>query len=63
MADCLADPLLRPGAADRPPVQVSLTVVAPAASLLGGDGPGDVDGESSPRRWCASWPARSACWP
>jgi hypothetical protein len=40
----MADLLLRPGAADRPPVQVSLTVVAPAAVLLGGDEPGEVDG-------------------
>jgi hypothetical protein len=48
MADCLADLLLRPGASDRPPVRVSLTVVAPAASLLGGDEPGEIDGDVVP---------------
>jgi hypothetical protein len=48
MADCLADLVLRPGATDRPPVQVSLTVVAPAATLLGGDEPGEIDGEPVP---------------
>jgi hypothetical protein len=46
--DCLADLILRPDATDRPPVQVSLTVVVPAATLCGGDEPGEVDGEPVP---------------
>lgn len=47
MADCLADLILRPDA-DRPPVQAQLTVVALVETLLGGDEPGEVDGDPVP---------------
>jgi hypothetical protein len=45
MTDCLADCILGRGSADRPPVQVNLTVVASAGTLLGSDEPGEIDGE------------------
>ena len=45
MTDCLADCLLGRGSADRPPVQVNLTVVASAGTRLGSDEPGEIDGE------------------
>ena len=48
MADCLLDLVLRPGESDRPPVQVALTLVAPVSTALGGDEPGEVDGEPVP---------------
>jgi hypothetical protein len=48
MADCLADLVLRPGETGLPPVQAQLTVTAPAATLAGGDEPGEVDGEPLP---------------
>jgi hypothetical protein len=48
MTDCLADLILRPGSSDRPPVQVTLTVVASAGTLTGGDEPGEVDGDPIP---------------
>lgn len=44
MTDCLADLLLGGAPASRPPVQVTLTVVAPATTLTGGDDPGEIDG-------------------
>lgn len=44
MADCLADLLIGQGSAGRPPVQVTLTVVAPATTLAGGDEPGEIEG-------------------
>jgi hypothetical protein len=45
MADCFVDLLLGQGSSDRPPVQVTLTVVATAGTLTGGDEPGEIDGE------------------
>jgi hypothetical protein len=48
MVDCLADLVLRPDAAGRPPVQVQLTVVAGVDTLTGGDEPGEVDGQPVP---------------
>jgi hypothetical protein len=48
MADCLADLILRPGENGLPPVQAQLTITAAAATLLGGDEPGEVDGELLP---------------
>jgi hypothetical protein len=48
MADCLADLILRPGENGLPPVQVQLTVVAAVETLLGGDEPGEVDGDMVP---------------
>src|SRR3712207_485258 len=48
MADCLADLVLRPGENGLPPVQAQLTITAAAATLLGGDQPGEVDGEPLP---------------
>jgi hypothetical protein len=44
MTDCLADLLLGNGSG-QPPVQVTLTVVAPAGTLMGGDEPGELDGD------------------
>jgi uncharacterized protein DUF222 len=49
MADCLADLVLRPGGENGlPPVQAQLTITAAAATLLGGDEPGAIDGEPLP---------------
>jgi hypothetical protein len=48
MADCLADLILRPGTNGLPPVQAQLTVVAAVETLLGGDEPGEVDGDLVP---------------
>src|SRR3712207_3464161 len=48
MADCLADLVLRPGENGLPPVQAQLTITAAVATLLGGDEPGEVDGEPLP---------------
>jgi hypothetical protein len=48
MADCLADLILRPGENGLPPVQARLSITAPAATLLGGDEAGEVDGEPLP---------------
>ncbi|MFL6097415.1 MAG: DUF222 domain-containing protein [Blastococcus sp.] len=45
MLDCLADLILRPGETDLPPVQATLTIVATAATLTGGDEPGEVNGQ------------------
>ncbi|WP_091107854.1 HNH endonuclease signature motif containing protein [Geodermatophilus dictyosporus] len=46
--DCLLDLVLRPGESELPPVQVLLTVVASVQTLLGGDHPGEVDGQVVP---------------
>ncbi|WP_245816932.1 DUF222 domain-containing protein [Geodermatophilus saharensis] len=48
MADCLLDLVLRPGGTALPPVQVTLTVVAPAGALLGGDAACEIDGQVVP---------------
>ena len=48
MLDCLLDLVLRPGESDLPTVQVLLTVVASIATLTGGDGPGEIDGQVVP---------------
>jgi hypothetical protein len=48
LVDCLLDLVLRPGETDLPPVQVLLTVVASLGTLLGGDQPGEVDGQVVP---------------
>src|SRR5215218_714055 len=44
MLDCLMDLVLRPGGT-AVPVRVVLTVVAGAQTLLGGDGPAEIDGQ------------------
>ncbi|WNV75134.1 DUF222 domain-containing protein [Geodermatophilus sp. DSM 44513] len=46
--DALLDLVLRPGESDVPPVRVLLHVVASVATLLGGDAPGEIDGEPVP---------------
>jgi hypothetical protein len=48
MVDALLDLVLRPGETGLPPVRVLLTIVASVATLLGGDAPGEVDGELLP---------------
>jgi hypothetical protein len=48
MADCLADLILCPGEHGLPPVQAQLTVVVAVDTLLGGDEPGEVDGDVVP---------------
>ncbi len=48
MADILLDLVLRPGQSETPPVQVALTLVAPVATALGGDAPGEIDGHVVP---------------
>ncbi|MGK5172153.1 13E12 repeat family protein, partial [Geodermatophilus sp. CPCC 205761] len=48
MVDCLLDLVLRPGECELPPVRVLLTVVASIGTLLGGDAPGEVDGQVVP---------------
>ncbi|MGY1667383.1 DUF222 domain-containing protein [Geodermatophilus sp. SYSU D00696] len=48
MADCLLDLVLRPGESGLPPVQVTLTVVAPVGALRGGDAACEVDGQVVP---------------
>ncbi|MEX5719062.1 HNH endonuclease signature motif containing protein [Geodermatophilus maliterrae] len=48
MADCLLDLVLRPTGTGLPPVQVTLTVIAPAGALLGGDAPCEIDGQVVP---------------
>jgi hypothetical protein len=42
MADCLLDLVLRPGETELPAVQARLTLVAPVATLLGGDQPAEI---------------------
>jgi hypothetical protein len=48
MVDVLLDLVLRPGETDLPPVQVLLTLVASVHTALGGDAPGEVDGQVIP---------------
>jgi hypothetical protein len=48
MVDRLFDLVLRPGENGLPPIQVLLTVVASMGTLLGGDAPGEVDGQVVP---------------
>ncbi|HYO34705.1 MAG TPA: DUF222 domain-containing protein, partial [Geodermatophilus sp.] len=48
MADCLLDLVLRPAEHGLAPVQVTLSVIAPVGALLGGDSPGEVDGQVVP---------------
>jgi hypothetical protein len=48
MADCFTDLILRPGSTGLPPVQVQLTLVAAVRTLLGGDEPGEIDGDPVP---------------
>ncbi len=45
MVDALMDLVLRPGEAERPPVQALLTLVASVQTALGGDALGEVDGK------------------
>jgi len=45
MLDCLVDLILRGTTTELPPVQVQLTVVATAATLAGGEEPGEVNGQ------------------
>ncbi|TFV67738.1 UNVERIFIED_ORG: HNH endonuclease, partial [Bacillus sp. AZ43] len=48
MADCLLDLVLRPGQTDLPAVRAQLTLVAPVATALGGEAPGEVGGRPVP---------------
>ncbi|WP_255363629.1 HNH endonuclease signature motif containing protein [Geodermatophilus sp. DSM 45219] len=48
MVDALVDLVLRPGETELPPVRVLLGVVASMGTLLGGDAPGEVDGQLIP---------------
>ncbi len=48
MADCLLDLVLRPGEQEQPPVQVTLSVIAPIGALLGGDQLCEIDGQVVP---------------
>lgn len=48
MADCLIDLVLRPGETDLPMVQADVTVVAPVATMVGGDQPAEVGGHPVP---------------
>jgi len=48
MADCLLDLVLRPGETNLPPVQAHLTLVAPVATMVGGDAPGEISGQPVP---------------
>ncbi|MCF6506169.1 HNH endonuclease [Blastococcus sp. MG754426] len=48
MADCLLDLVLRPGENGLPPVQAQLALVAGVRTLLGGDQPGEVNGQVVP---------------
>ena len=60
MADCLQDLVLRPGENGMPPVTVALTLVATLETMLGGAEPGQVEGCSCRRTWCANSGTRSA---
>ena len=66
MADCLADLILRPHA-DRPAVQIVLTLVAGVDTLTGhgpgADEPGEVDGDLVPAALVRELATRSACCP
>jgi len=44
MIGCLLDLVLRPGEHGLPPVQVLLTLIAPLATVLGGDAPAELNG-------------------
>src|SRR4051794_6931298 len=44
MIGCLLDLVLRPGEHALPPVQVLLTLIAPLATVLGGDAPAELNG-------------------
>ena len=46
--DCLLDLVLRPGETDLPRVQAQVTLVAPVATVVGGDAPGEVGGQPVP---------------
>jgi Domain of unknown function (DUF222) len=48
MVDCLVDLVLRPGEHGLSAVRAQLTVVAPAATVLGGGEPGEVGGQVVP---------------
>jgi len=48
MVDVLLDLVLRPGECEVPPVRVLLTVAASLGTLLGGDEPGEIDGQPVP---------------
>src|SRR4051794_30951424 len=45
MLDCLADLVLRPGEGNHASVRVDLTLVAPLITALGGDVPGELNGD------------------
>ncbi|MEU2349358.1 DUF222 domain-containing protein [Modestobacter sp. NPDC049651] len=48
MVDCLVDLVLRPGEHGLSPVQARITLVTAIETLLGGDEPGEVDGDLVP---------------
>src|SRR3954451_18697662 len=48
MADALMDLVLRPGEGNNPPVQIALTLVAALGTVLGGDTPGELNGQMIP---------------
>ncbi|WP_369131035.1 DUF222 domain-containing protein [Modestobacter roseus] len=48
MVDCLVDLVLRPGEHGLAPVQAQITLVVAVQTLLGGDEPGEVDGDLVP---------------
>ena len=48
MADCLADLVLHAGQGDRASVTIALTLVATLETMLGGAGPGEVEGMTVP---------------
>jgi Domain of unknown function (DUF222) len=48
MADCLVDLVVRPGDHGLAPVQANLTMVAPVGTLLGGNEPGEINGDLIP---------------
>lgn len=48
MVDCLVDLVLRPGDHGLAPVQAQLTVIATVGTMLGGDDPGEVNGDVVP---------------
>ena len=48
MADVLLDLVLRANESELPPVRGQLTLVAPVATMAGGDRPGEVDGQPVP---------------
>lgn len=48
MADCMLDLVLRPGETDLPVMQADVTVLAPVATMVGGDQPAEVGGHPVP---------------